>query len=143
MAPLIIVAIVAFLLVDAYAVYYLFKRRKTAGAYGTFRIPGEARVTISSGRKMKVTYEEAKGSAGDDEDFDVPAELAVTVSSPRGQPVTLKGPGFKGMGSSTLIVGDRRQALVGSFEATESGAYTVSAQGTLTNRTDPRILLGS
>jgi hypothetical protein len=139
----IVIAVVAFLLFDAYILMRVFRGRKTAGAYGAVAVPGDGEVVLQPG-KVKVTYQESKSSTVvvNDAEFGVPAELQVSVVSPSGQPVSLKGPGFKGTGSSTSTGAGRSQALVGTFEATESGTYKVTASGELPNASEPQVLVG-
>jgi hypothetical protein len=141
---LIVIAVVAFLLVDAYILMRVFRGRKTAGAYGAVAVPGEGQIALQPG-KVRVTYQESKSSAVvvNDEDFDVPAALQVSVVSPSDQPVTLKGPGIKGMGSSTSTGMGKSQALVGTFQATEPGMYTVTATGELPDAVEAKILIGT
>jgi hypothetical protein len=143
-AAVIVIAVIAFLAVDAYVIYRVFSRRKTAGTHGSVAVPGETQVVLQAG-KVRVTYEEAKSSSVvvNDNEFGVPAGLQVTITSPSGQPVELKGPGFKGMGESTSTGFGRSLALVGTFEAAESGAYTVSAQGQLPDAVEPKVLIGT
>jgi hypothetical protein len=144
MVVLIVVGVIAFLAIDAYVIYKVFGRRKTAGTYGSVAVPGETQVVLQPG-KVRVTYEEAKSSSVviNDNDFGVPAGLQVTITSPSAQPVDLKGPGFKGMGESTSTGFGRSLALVGTFQAAESGSYTVSAQGQLPNAVEPKVLIGT
>jgi hypothetical protein len=144
MVALIVLAVIAFLALDAWIFYRVFIRgRRTAAAYGAVSVSGETEVVLQPGR-VKVTYQESKSSTVvvNDEEFDVPAVLEVTVVAPSGQPVSLKGPGIRGMGSSTSTGAGRSQALVGTFEATESGMYTVTAAGELSHAAEPQVLIG-
>ena len=144
MVAVLVIAVIAFLAVDAYIIYRVFGRRKTAGAFGSVAVPGETQVVLQPG-KIKVTYEEAKSSSVvvNDNEFGVPAALRVTITAPSGQPVEVKGPGFKGMGESTSTGMGRSLALVGTFQATESGSYTLSAQGELPDAAEPKVLVGT
>src|SRR6266545_7173675 len=99
-AALIVIGVIAFLAVDAYILYRVFAGRAGADDLGTFMIPGETTVTVPAG-KLKISYQEEykAGSTGDSIDFGVPDALEVTVTNQAtGEPLTIMGPGFRGMG---------------------------------------------
>src|SRR5262245_31586603 len=97
---LIVLGVVLFLAVDAYILYRVFAGRRSADDYGSFSVPGEATVTLPA-CNVKISYQEAYKAGGGEGtiDFGVPSALQVTVTSSAGEPLEIKGPGFKGMGS--------------------------------------------
>jgi hypothetical protein len=141
---LIVIGVIAFLAIDAFIFYKVFAGRKSAGDYGSFAVPGEATVTVSAG-KLKLSYQESyKATSSEDSiDFDVPAALQVKVASAAGgDPLEIKGPGFRGMGSSIDTGSGWSRALIGTVQITEPGTYTVTATGELPNAVEPQILVG-
>jgi hypothetical protein len=140
---LIAIGVIAFLAVDAYVLYRVFKGRAAADDYGRFLIPGETTVTLPAGSRLKISYqEEFKASGGENTiDFWVPARLQVEVRGPSGEPLEVKGPGFKGMGASVDTGSGWSRALVGTVQVTEPGDYTVTA-GPELEGVEPKILLG-
>ena len=144
MVVVIVVAVVAFLALDAFILYRVFIRsRRDAGVYGALPVPGETEVVVQPG-KVRVTYQESKSSTVQVNEtyFEVPAALSVGVLTPSGKEVTLKGPGFKGKGRTTVTGFGKSQALIGTFEAGETGAYTVRADGELPGAVEPQVLIG-
>jgi len=140
---LIVAAVVAFLLVDGAIMFLVFRSRRTADDFATIPVPGETTVALPAG-KMKLNYQESykAGSTGDSIDFGVPSGLQVIVASPTGEPIEIKGPGFRGMGSSLSTGSGWSRALIGTVQITHPGAYTVTAQGDLPNAVEPQILIG-
>jgi hypothetical protein len=140
---LIVVGVIAFLAIDGYIMYSVFRTRRRAGNYGFVQVPGNASVTLPAG-KVRLRYQEAykAKSDGDDIDFGVPAALEVTVVSPIGAEVEIKGPGIAGAGSSTDTGSNWSRALIGTVTVEHAGLYEVSAQGDLPNAVDPRVLIG-
>src|SRR5690242_10214995 len=51
---LIAIGVIAFLAIDAYVIFRVFKSRASAGDYGMFMVPGESTVTVPAG-KLKVS----------------------------------------------------------------------------------------
>jgi hypothetical protein len=140
---LIAIGVVAFLAVDAYVIYRVFASRASRDDYGTFPVPGETTVTLPAG-KLKISYQEEYKAAGTEDsiDFDVPAALQVAVTGDSGGPMEIKGPGFRGMGSSLDTGSGWSRALVGTVEITEPGSYTVTAGPEIEGGVEPKILLG-
>jgi hypothetical protein len=140
---LIVAAVVAFLLVDVVIFYFVFRSRRTADDYGTFPVPGEKTVILQPG-KLKLSYQESykASSTGDSIDFGVPSALAVTVTGPTGEALEIKGPGFRGMGSSLNTGSGWSRALIGTAEVTQTGEHTITAEGELPNAVEPQILIG-
>lgn len=140
---LIVLAVVAFLLVDVVIFYFVFRSRRTADDYGAFPVPGEMSVMLQPG-KLKLSYQESykASSTGDSIDFGVPSALTVTVTAPTGEELDLKGPGFRGMGSSLNTGSGWSRALIGSTQITQTGEYTITAEGELPNAVEPQILIG-
>jgi hypothetical protein len=140
---LIVLGVVLFLAVDAYILYRVFAGRRSADDYGGFPVPGEETFTLPAGR-VKISYQEAYKASGTDDtiDFGVPNALEVTVTSAAGEPLEIKGPGFKGMGSVLDTGKNWSRARVGTIEITQPGAYTVSAGPELENAIEPQILVG-
>jgi hypothetical protein len=140
---LIVLAVVAFLLVDGVILFLVFRSRRSADDYATIPVPGETTVSLATG-KLKLNYQESykASSTGDSIDFGVPSAVEVTVASPTGEPVAIKGPGFGGMGSSLSTGIGWSRALIGTVEITQPGAYTVTARGDLPNAVEPQILIG-
>jgi hypothetical protein len=140
---LIVVAVVAFLAVDAVILFLVFRSRRTADDYGTFPVPGEKAVMLQPG-KLKLSYQESykASSTGDSIDFGVPSALSVTITAPTGEPMEIKGPGFRGMGASLNTGSGWSRALIGTAEVTQAGEYTVTATGDLPNAIEPQILIG-
>ncbi len=139
------IGVIAFLAIDAWVILRVFKSRASRDDYGMFMVPGESTVTVPAG-KLKVSYqEEYKASSdGDDIDFGVPGQLQVSVTNDAtGEPMEIKGPGFKGMGSSLDIGRGWSRALVGTIEVTEPGSYTVKAESAIEGGVEPKILLGT
>jgi hypothetical protein len=144
---LIAVGVIAFLAFDAYILYRVFASRKSADDYGMFMVPGETTVTVPAG-KLKISYQEefkagSSGADGSDIDFDAPPDLKVAVASASGgEALALKGPGFRGMGSSKGTGRGWSRTLIGTIEITEPGAYTVTAGPAVENGVEPKILIG-
>ena len=140
---LIAIGVIAFLAIDAYIIYRVFKSRATADDYGMFMVPGETSVTLPAGSRLKISYQEeytAPGGEGSIE-FYVPQELEIRVTGPSGERLEIKGPGFRGMGQSANTGRGWSRTLVGTVEADEAGDYTVSA-GPAVEGVEPKILLG-
>jgi hypothetical protein len=140
---LIVLAVIAFLLVDAAIMFLVFRSRRTADDYGTFPVPGEKAVMLQPG-KLKLSYQESykASSTGDSIDFGVPSALSVTITAPTGESMDIKGPGFRGMGSSLNTGSGWSRALIGTVQITQTGEYTVTATGDLPNAVEPQILIG-
>jgi hypothetical protein len=47
---LIVLAVVAFLLIDGAIMYFVFRSRRTADDYGTFPVPGEITLLPTAGK---------------------------------------------------------------------------------------------
>jgi hypothetical protein len=143
-AVLIVIGVIAFLVIDAYVLFRIFGSRASADDYGTFPVPGDSTVTLPAG-KLKISYQEEYKAGHVDEhhiDFGVPSVLQVTVTGPSGEPLEIKGPGFKGTGSSLNTGSGWSRALVGTVQVAEPGSYTVSAQPEIEGGVEPKILLG-
>jgi hypothetical protein len=143
-AVLIVIGVIAFLAIDAYVLFRVFASRASADDYGTFPVPGETTVTLPAG-KLTISYQEEYKAGHIDEDtidFGVPSALQVTVTGPSGEPLEIKGPGFKGMGSSLNTGSGWSRALVGTVQVADPGGYTVSAQPEIEGGVEPKILLG-
>lgn len=141
---LIAIGVIAFLAIDAYIIYRVFKSRAAADDYGTFMVPGEASVTLPAGSKLKVSYQEEYKAGGTEDtiDFGVPAALQVQVTGPSGEAIEIKGPGFRGMGANLDTGSGWSRALVGTVEVTQPGEYTVTAGPAIEGGVEPKILLG-
>jgi hypothetical protein len=141
---LIAIGVIAFLAIDAYIIYRVFQSRARADDHGSFMVPGEATVTLPAGGKLKISYQEEYKAGGTEDtiDFGVPAALDVQVSGASGEPMEIKGPGFRGMGSSLDTGSGWSRALVGTVEITEPGEYTVTAGPAIEGGVEPKILLG-
>ena len=143
-AALIAIGVIAFLAIDAYILFRVFKSRASADDYGRFMVPGETTVTVPAG-KLKVSYQEEYKAGGTEDsiDFGVPGRLQVTVTNAAtGEPVEIKGPGFRGMGESLNTGSGWSRALVGTVQITEPGSYTVSANPAIEGGVEPKILIG-
>jgi hypothetical protein len=143
-AALIAIGVIAFLAIDSYIIYRVFKSRASADNYGMFMVPGETTVTVPAG-KLKVSYQEEYKAGGDEDsiDFGVPGQLQVTVTNAAtGEEMELKGPGFRGMGESLNTGSGWSRALVGTIQVTEPGSYTVSASPAIEGGVEPKILIG-
>jgi hypothetical protein len=140
---LIVLAVIAFLLVDGAIMFLVFRSRRAADDYGAFPVPGETTVMLAAG-KLKLSYQESykASSTGDSIDFGVPSALTVTVTAPTGEALDLKGPGFRGMGSSLNTGSGWSRALIGSAQITQAGEYTITAQGELPDAVEPQVLIG-
>jgi hypothetical protein len=140
---LIVIGVIAFLAIDAYIIYRVFSARARADDYGMFMIPGETTLTLPAGR-LKISYQEEykAGGTGDSIDFGVPAQLQVEVRAPSGEALDIKGPGFRGMGSSLDTGSGWSRALVGTVQITEPGDHTVTAGPAIEGGVEPKILLG-
>ena len=141
MVVLIVIAVVAFLIVDAYIIMRVLGSSKKRGAYGSVGVPGEAEIVLQPG-KVKVTYEQTRLSHVSDDHFEVPAGIQVTVTSPSGQPVELKGPGIAGKGTTSFEGRGVSQSVIGSFQAVETGTYKFTVTGELPDAPEPRVLVG-
>jgi hypothetical protein len=142
-AALIAIGVIAFLAIDAYVIYRVFRGRARADDYGMFMVPGEGTVTLSSG-KLRISYQEEYKAGGTEDtiDFGVPAALQVQVTGPTGEAMEIKGPGFRGMGESLNTGSGWSRALVGTVEVTQPGDYTVTAGPAIEGGVEPKILLG-
>lgn len=140
---LIILAVVAFLAIDAVVLFLVFRSRARADDYGTFPVPGQTSVMLQPG-KLKLSYQESykASSTGDSIDFGVPSALALIVTAPTGETMDIKGPGFRGMGESLNTGSGWSRALIGTVQITQTGEYTVTARGDLPNAIEPQILVG-
>jgi hypothetical protein len=140
---LIVVGVILFLLLDAYVIARVFRSRASADDYASIAVPGETTVTVPAG-KLKLTYQESYNapSTGDgDIEFGTPSALQVTVTSATGEALEVKGPGFRGMGSSLSTGGGKSRALIGTAEV-PAGAYTITARPELPDAVDPQVLVG-
>jgi hypothetical protein len=140
---LIAIGVIAFLAFDAWVLYRVFKGRASAGDYGAFPVPGETTVTVPAG-KLKVSYQESykATSSGDTIDFDVPGALQVQVTGTSGEVMQIKGPGFRGVGSSVDTGSGWSRALVGTVQITEPGSYTITAGPAIEGSIEPQIVIG-
>jgi hypothetical protein len=140
---LIVLAVVAFLLIDGAILFLVFRSRRTADDYSKIPVPGQTTVALPAG-KLKLSYQESykASSTGDSIDFGVPAALQVTVESPAGETLDIKGPGFHGMGASLNTGSGWSRALIGTVQIAQPGAYAVTAQGDLPDAIEPQILIG-
>ena len=140
---LIVLAVVAFLVIDGAILFLVFRSRRTADDYGKVPVPGQATVALPAG-KLKLSYQESYKARGTEDsiDFGVPAGLQVTVESPAGEALEIKGPGFHGMGSSLNTGSGWSRALIGTIQIAQPDAYTVTAQGDLPNAIEPKVLIG-
>jgi hypothetical protein len=141
---LIVGGVIVFLAVDAWIFFRVFKSRASADDYGMFMVPGETTVTVRAG-KLKISYQEeyrAGSTTEDDIEFGVPGQLQVTVTDAGGNQVEIKGPGFRGMGSSLNVGSGWSRALVGTIQVAETGSYTVKAEPAIEGGVEPKILLG-
>ncbi len=140
---LIVIGVIAFLAVDAYVLLRVRGSHKGADDYGTIAVPGETTVSLPAG-KVKLTYQESyrASSSGDSIDFGVPGGLEVTLTSAGGEALELKGPGFKGLGSSLSTGGGWSRALIGTAEIITPGVFTVTARAELAGATEPQVLIG-
>ena len=141
---LIVAGVVIFLLVDGLILLAVLRRHRAADDLGAISLPGEATITLPAG-KFSLTYQESKRSSGGGEgdiDFGAPAAFSVSVTSPSGQPVEIKGPGFRGMGSSKSTGRGFSRTKIGTVEVTEPGPHTFSAPAELPGTTEPKLLIG-
>lgn len=140
---LIVLAVVAFLLIDGAILFLVFRSRRTADDYGKISVPGQTTAALPAG-KLKLSYQESykAPSTGDSIDFGVPAALQVTVESPDGETLDIKGPGFHGMGASLNTGSGWSRALIGTVQIAQPGVYTVTAVGDLPNAIEPQVLIG-
>jgi len=142
---IIVLAVVVFLIVDAFILYKVFTRHRSADDYGAIAVPGELGLLPAQG-KLKLTYAESKRSASAEDDiyFGVPGALQVTVTAPSGQQLEIKPPGLAGTGSSISTGPGFSRALIGMAQVTETGEHTVSAKlnGELADAVEPRVLVG-
>jgi hypothetical protein len=141
---LIVIGVIAFLAIDSYIIYRVFRSRARADDYGRFMIPGESTVTLPAGGKLRISYQEEYQAGGDEDsiDFGVPTGLRVEVTGPSGEALEIKGPGFRGMGESLNTGRGWSRALVGTLEITQPGDYTVTAGPEIEGGVEPKILLG-
>ncbi len=142
---LIVMGVIVFLAIDAWVFLRVFKSRASADDYGMFMVPGETTVTVPSG-KLKISYQEeykAGTTTGDDIAFDPPPGLQVEITDASGgDPLAIKGPGFKGMGSSKNTGRGWSRALIGTVQIAEPGSYTVTAGPAVEGGVEPKILIG-
>jgi hypothetical protein len=140
---LIVVAVVAFIAIDVVIFYLVFASRRRAGDYGAIPVPGQTTVDLPAG-KLKLSYQESYKAGGTEDsiDFGVPAALEVTVESASGELLRIKGPGFKGMGSSLNTGSNWSRALIGTAQVVEPGRYAVTARGELQDAIEPQVLIG-
>lgn len=140
---LIVIGVIAFLVLDAYVIARVMRSRASADDYASVSVPGETTVTVPAG-KLKLTYQESRNapSGGDgDIEFGTPSALEVTVTSATGEALEVKGPGFRGMGSSLSTGGGHSRALIGKVEVA-AGVYTVTVGPELPDAVEPQVLIG-
>jgi hypothetical protein len=139
---LIVIGVIAFLAVDAYVLVRVFRSRASADDYGSIPVPGETTVSVPAG-KLKLNYQESykAPSSGDSIDFGTPSALDVKVTSAAGEPIELKGPGFRGMGSSLSTGSGWSRSLIGTAEL-PAGTYTITAGPELADAVEPQVLIG-
>jgi hypothetical protein len=141
---LIVIGVVVFLAIDAYVLYRVFGSRRSADDFGAMPVPGEIALTLPAG-KLKLTYQEsykAPSTPSGGIRFATPETVEVTLTSPTGEELELKGPGFRGMGSSRSTGRDWSRDLIGTAEITQPGEYTLTARGDLADAVEPQILAG-
>jgi hypothetical protein len=140
---LIVIGVIAFLVIDAFILYRVFRSRARRDDYASFPVPGETTVSLPAG-KLKISYQEEYQASGTEDsiDFGTPAALQVTVTGPSGEALEIKGPGFRGMGENLDTGMGWSRALVGTVEITEPGSYTVTAEPEIEGGVEPKILLG-
>jgi hypothetical protein len=142
---LIAVGVIAFLVVDGIILMKVLGGAKNAGAYGSSQIPGSTQVTLPAG-KVKLNYVEARKAASDGDTiyFSRPDSLQVAVTPVGGGPaLEMKGPGFRGMGSSQSVRKGFSSDLIGTVEVTQPGAYNVEVTGvTEPDAVEPQVLIG-
>ena len=100
---------------------------------------------LESGKKVRITYTEARRAASDEDTiyFSIPDSVKVTVTSPSGQEMEIQGAGFRGMGNSRSVGLKSSRDLVGTTQTTEAGMHTVTAEGEPDpEAVEPRILIG-
>jgi hypothetical protein len=143
-AVLIVIGVIAFLVFDAYVIARVMKGRASTDDYGSFAVPGETTITVPAG-KLRLSYQESykASSTGDSIDFDVPGALQVEVTSAAGgEPLPIKGPGFRGMGSSVDTGSGWSRALIGKVEIAAPGTYKITAGPELEGSVEPQVLVG-
>jgi hypothetical protein len=140
---IIVVGVVAFLAIDGVVLYMVLASRRHAGQYGSIPVPGESTITLPAG-KLKLSYQESYKAGGTEDsiDFGVPEALEVTVESSSGESLAIKGPGFKGMGSSLDTGSNWSRALIGTVKVAQPGLYEVTARGELQDAIEPQVLIG-
>jgi hypothetical protein len=141
---LIVAGVVAFLILDGFILFAVLRRHRAADDHGVLQLPGETTVVLPAG-KASIVYQESKRTSGggdDDIDFYAPSALVVTVTSPSGQPLEIKGPGFRGMGSSKSTGPGFSRLKLGSIQVTEPGPHMISAPAELPGTVDPKLLIG-
>jgi hypothetical protein len=139
---LIVTGVILFLILDAYVIARVLRSHRADDDYAEIPVPGET--TVPAG-KLKLTYQESYDapSTGDgDIDFGTPSALEVTVTSATGEQLEIKGPGFRGMGSSlsTSTPGNWSRAVIGTLEV-PAGIYTITAGPELPGAVEPQILI--
>jgi hypothetical protein len=141
---LIVIGVIAFLAFDAYVIYRVMRSHRAADDYGLIEVPGELAVVLPASGKLKLTYQESyrAPSTEDSIEFGVPAAVDVTVTSPAGEPMEIKGPGFRGMGSSLSTGKGWSRALIGTIEIAQPGEHTVTVRGEPEGAVEPRVLVG-
>ena len=141
---LIAIGVIVFLAINGYVIYKVFSRQRTADDYGSIPVPGETTVTVPAGG-LKLTYQESRRAASDEDTiyFAAPDSLDVkVVPAAGGEPLEIKGPGFRGMGSSRSTQSGRSRDLIGTVQITEPGVYTITASPELSDAVEPQILIG-
>lgn len=140
---LIVLGIVVFLAIDAVILYLVFASRRSADDHGSIPVPGETTIDLPAG-KLKLSYQESYRAGGTEDtiDFGVPAGLEVTVESSSGESLPIRGPGFRGMGSSLNTGSNWSRALIGTAKVEEPGPHTVTARGELPDAVEPQVLIG-
>jgi hypothetical protein len=142
---LIAAGVVLFLIVDGFILMKVLRGARTVSEYGSVQIPGSTQVTLPAG-KVKLNYVEARKarSDGDTIYFDRPESLEVTVTSTAdGVALEMKGPGFRGMGSSQSVKKGFSRDLIGTVEVTQPGDYAVDVTGvTEPDAVEPQVMIG-
>jgi hypothetical protein len=145
---LIVLAVVAFIAIDAYILWRVFSGGGKAEVYGSLPVPGELRVQFPAGR-VKLSYQESVYTPSGENDpihFYPPDDFALSVTAATGgEPLPLDEGRFGGSRQSVASFmpgGPRSRTRLGFVEIPADGEYVVSASGSTQDRVEPIVLVG-
>jgi hypothetical protein len=113
---------------------------KNADRHGRFSIPGEQTLELPKGR-VRIYFDTATGSPGDESGFSPPGDLAVAVIDEQtGEEVPIRHK--LSVGVSSHETSKFTRTYIGRMEVPHAGAYKVSATQPSGGYPEPHLSLG-